>query len=511
MSAMRWTQRIFSWARAELPPGVMPAPPDEPTARVFGGRYRLERFLGRGSTAVVYQATDLVADTPVALKAFLGIGSGEADALRREQAAVMRLSHPGIVRLLDIGEHDGLPFLALELVAGESAHAHAKRLGSLAPADVVEVGLACLDALEHAHQRGVTHGDVKPSNVLLGQSGDVKLCDFGMARLGEESTRDTTSQTFSTGSPPFMSPERIRGESCGPGSDLYSLAATLYALVTGEPPFGSRMAIAWCGHLEAPPLPDPKLPEPLFEVLRCALEKMPAQRFPSAAAMKQALLEVQAVPVAAPLPALREGMIWVPPGTLRSRFGGEHSLAGFWIDKLPVTNAAFGRYLEATKDGPPPQHWRRGRPPPGKAEHPVVGVSFEEARRYAAWAGGRLCTNLEWEAAACGFESRPFPWGEEYDQSRCNGPERGIDDTCSVGSHPRGATPEGCLDLVGNAWEWVESDARAPRPDDGHAWVFGGSFRHPCAQDGGIARTRVARGKQYDYLGFRCAAAGEPR
>jgi hypothetical protein len=199
------------------------------------------------------------------------------------------------------------------------------------------------------------------------------------------------------------------------------------------------------------------------------------------------------------------GMVEVPDVILSSLFGGVHAVKNFQLDRTPVTNAQYAEFLRATGETPP-AHWLGGRPPAQLFDHPVVGVSREQAARYASFHGKRLPTALEWEAAARGLEGRKFPWGDEYDSARCHGPERGVAATVAVGSLPAGASSSGALDLVGNVWEWTVDDARAPHPEAGYAWVMGGSFKHRCEQEGRLARTSVAVGKSYEYLGFRCAA-----
>ncbi|MFN7135504.1 MAG: formylglycine-generating enzyme family protein [Myxococcales bacterium] len=188
---------------------------------------------------------------------------------------------------------------------------------------------------------------------------------------------------------------------------------------------------------------------------------------------------------------------------LTSLFGGEVRAEEFFLGKTLVTNE---EYLAFVKEGgaAPPAWWLRGAPPPGLLRHPVVGVTLDEARQFARWRGGRLPTSSEWEVAARGEAGRRFPWGDGYDPARCVGPEQGSDTTAPVDALPDGATPEGCLQLVGNVWEWTEQDPRHP-PPAGQAWVFGGSFRHPCSVNGCLPRTSVTATKGYGYLGFRCA------
>jgi len=199
------------------------------------------------------------------------------------------------------------------------------------------------------------------------------------------------------------------------------------------------------------------------------------------------------------------GMVEIPDLILNSLFGGVHAVKGFLLDRTPVSNAQYAEFVRATGETPPP-HWLGGRPPQTQPHHPVVGVSREQAARYAQFHGKRLPSALEWEAAARGIDGRRFPWGDDYEAACCHGPERGLAETVAVGSNLRGASSFGALDMVGNVWEWSVDDARVPHPETGYAWVFGGSFKHRCDQEGRLARTSVAVGKSYEYLGFRCAA-----
>jgi hypothetical protein len=212
---------------------------------------------------------------------------------------------------------------------------------------------------------------------------------------------------------------------------------------------------------------------------------------------------------AARAPAARsfdaKAMVEVPDAILNSIFGGTHAVKRFLLDRAPVTNAQYAEFLQATGETPP-AHWLGGRPPANKPSHPVVGISRAQAARYAEFRGKRLPTALEWEAAVQGTDGRRFPWGDSYDAGACHGIERGVAETVAVASLPAGVAACGAHDLVGNVWEWtVDADGMTP-PEPGYAWVFGGSYKHRCEQDGHFPRTSVAVGKSYEYLGFRCAA-----
>jgi formylglycine-generating enzyme required for sulfatase activity len=213
--------------------------------------------------------------------------------------------------------------------------------------------------------------------------------------------------------------------------------------------------------------------------------------------------EVLLPPPVDPEMVVRQDLRFISPRALTTSDGVVHAMRGFYLGRTPVTNAVYARFLEATGEMPP-AHWLGAQPPRMKLDHPVVGVSRASAHRYAQWAGLRLPTGLEWLAAARGPAGDAFPWGSTFDAQRANGPG-GRGETTPVDAFAHAATAEGCVDLIGNVWEWTDDDARTPAPDAGFAWVFGGSYCHPCAQGGAIARSSVAVDKEYLYLGFRCA------
>jgi formylglycine-generating enzyme required for sulfatase activity len=153
----------------------------------------------------------------------------------------------------------------------------------------------------------------------------------------------------------------------------------------------------------------------------------------------------------------------------------ERQLPEFWIDKTPVTNAEYARFVAAT-DRVPPDHWERSKDPPNDiADHPVTYVSWHDARAYAKWAGKRLPTEEEWEKAARGTDGRGYPWGE-WAEGRSNTVETGIGTTSTVGQFsPKGDSPYGLQDAAGNVWEWTASEY-APEYAPAGRVLRGGSF-----------------------------------
>jgi tetratricopeptide (TPR) repeat protein len=215
-------------------------PPQRPSAaglRLVGG-YEILEELGRGGMGVVYKARQVQLDRLVALK-MLGSASASRDDLvrfRTEAEAVARLSHPNIVPIYEVGEHDGLPFFSLEYLEGGSLD---RRLGGkpLAAADAAALVETLARAAHFAHQRGIVHRDLKPANVLLAASGP-KITDFGLARRLDGSSRQTHAGEI-LGTPSYMAPEQAEGrvDAVGPHTDVWALGAILYECLAGSPPF----------------------------------------------------------------------------------------------------------------------------------------------------------------------------------------------------------------------------------------------------------------------------------
>jgi serine/threonine protein kinase len=248
----------------------------------LAGRYELGPLLGRGAMAEVYRAMDLLLDRPVAVKLF----AAEQDPLDRRRSmdegrTLARLSAPGLVTVFDLGLVDNRPYLVMELVDGPSLR---DRLlaGPLTVAQTTRLGAPLADALAHAHERGIVHRDVKPSNVLLDEDASPKLVDFGIALLAG-SIRLTAANEI-VGTPAYLSPEQVRGETVGPATDVYALGLVLLECLTGEVAYGGtgwlETALARLHHQPAIP---PGLPPGLDELLTAMTAVDPADR-PSAAA-----------------------------------------------------------------------------------------------------------------------------------------------------------------------------------------------------------------------------------
>ncbi len=227
--------------------------------RLLDGRYQVENLLGGGGMASVWRGRDLRLDRPVAIKVLSGEGLGQPMALERfarEARAVGRLSHSNVVSVFDVGTHSGQPYLVMELVEGATV-ATLLADGPLPVADVLAIGAQVCDGLAAAHAAGIVHRDIKPANLIVGPNGVVKICDFGVARLLDQSGNPSlTAPATAWGSPSFMAPEQINAEPVDARTDLYALGCTMYAMLNGAPPFteGGPFGIMR-QHLAQPPEP----------------------------------------------------------------------------------------------------------------------------------------------------------------------------------------------------------------------------------------------------------------
>ncbi|PAZ11824.1 serine/threonine protein kinase [Streptomyces sp. SA15] len=287
---------------------------DEETgnARVIAGRYRLEVRLGRGGMGVVWRATDQLLGRQVAVKELPLDETLSADEARwrrdrtlREARAVAQLSHPNIIVVHDVVEHDERPYMVMELINGGSL---ADRIAGRGPVDAAEaarIGIALLGALHAAHAAGVLHRDLKPANVLIedGTDGDgtdgigrIVLTDFGIAQVAGATTL-TESGSF-VGSPEYTAPERISGARTGPESDLWSLGALLCTALSGESPF-RRDSLGGILHaVVSAEVRPPAQAAPILPVVQGLLERDPVRRLDAAEAerMLRAFLDTGRMP-----------------------------------------------------------------------------------------------------------------------------------------------------------------------------------------------------------------------
>ncbi|MEE9338047.1 MAG: SUMF1/EgtB/PvdO family nonheme iron enzyme [Methylococcaceae bacterium] len=198
-------------------------------------------------------------------------------------------------------------------------------------------------------------------------------------------------------------------------------------------------------------------------------------------------------------------MVVISGGLLKSAYSeSEIAVDSFLMDLMPVTNRQYNDFIKETNYSPP-EHWWNKNLVKDLLDHPVVGVSYEDAIQFADWIGKRLPKVKEWEIAARCPDNRRFPWGDNEELSYFNSIQSGLNKTVSVDSYLKGSSVNGCLNLVGNVWEWIDAVSEKSNLEDGYAYVLGGSFRHECVVNDVIARTVLLQRNHYSYVGFRCA------
>jgi eukaryotic-like serine/threonine-protein kinase len=267
--------------------------------RVIAGRYRLEARLGRGGMGVVWQATDELLGRRVAVKELpLDETLSAAEARRqreltlREARAVAQLSHPHVIVVHDVVEHEERPYIVMELIDGSSLADLIASAGPVDAAEAARIGVGLLSALRTAHEAGVLHRDIKPANVLLESgTGRVVLTDFGIARFDGAATLTETGGFV--GSPEYTAPERMSGARTGPASDLWSVGALLCAALSGESPFRRDSLSSTLHAVVSAEIRPPAQAAPILPVVRGLLERDPGRRLAAADAerMLRAFLE----------------------------------------------------------------------------------------------------------------------------------------------------------------------------------------------------------------------------
>ncbi|HCC58008.1 MAG TPA: hypothetical protein DEQ47_12275 [Solibacterales bacterium] len=327
------------------------------------GRYKINKELGRGAMGVVYLATDPTIGRKVAIKTIklreiddAAERSRQRERLFREARSAGMLSHPHIVTIYDMGEEDGVAFIAMEYVHGQTLERVLGQGPALAPQRIFGILRQTAAALDFAHRKGIVHRDVKPANLMLDDAGQAKIADFGIAKITANESHTKTGTIV--GTPNYMSPEQVRGETITGRSDQFSLGVIGYEILTGERPFtGEHLTTVVYKIVAEEPAPpqriNPTLGAAIDAVLRKALSKKPDARYPDCGAFIEAL--ERACAATQGWRALKPGASQALPTTMESA--------------PPLPSASARRTRPKTKtakpavaEAPPPRKRRRTFP-----------------------------------------------------------------------------------------------------------------------------------------------------
>ncbi len=270
--------------------------------RILDSRYELVEFIGKGGMALVYRAIDRRTGHSVAVKILRPEYNQDAEfssRFEREATAASRMSHHNIVNLLDVGQDGDIRYLVMEYVNGQTLKDVIRQKGALSPQVAAQIGIRILSALQHAHNNGIIHRDIKPQNILMDAEGHIKVADFGIARVAGANTISTDDSVM--GSVHYFSPEQAKNENVTFASDLYSVGVCLYEMMTGQPPFDGETPVSVAlQHINAVPRPmrelKPDIPPSMERVVQKAMEKRPEKRYQNALEMAQDLQRAQQEP-----------------------------------------------------------------------------------------------------------------------------------------------------------------------------------------------------------------------
>jgi serine/threonine protein kinase len=273
---------------------VAPVRPQLPVMPAQFGRYEIRGQIGSGAMGVLYLAVDPALNRQVAVKVLLCDDDQLRERFIREGRVVARLTHPNVVTIFDVGEHDGWPFMAMEYIRGETLEKFIRRGAPVPVSTKVRLIVNLCDGLASAHKAGVIHRDIKPSNVMVTDEHVLKIIDFGVARLVDS---DITLTGDLIGTPHYMSPEQLEGGAAGEPSDIFSVGLVMYELLALRRAFpGDNPRVVARSILSKEPQPlselDPEIDADLVDIVTTALRKRPQDRYPNLAAMRRDLMRV---------------------------------------------------------------------------------------------------------------------------------------------------------------------------------------------------------------------------
>jgi len=365
----------------------MPLKPDESLIGKTFEKCRITGKLGTGGMGSVYLAEHFGLGRKVAVKILPADMSRDPEYVARfmrEATTAGRMEHPNIVQIHDVGYAEGRHFIVMQFVDGESLSTVVEELGAMEPRDAAKVAAGMLHGLQHAHEQGVVHRDVKPDNVLLTKGDEPKLLDFGLA-IEQETALQITRDGMVVGTPYYLAPEQARGHKATPKSDIYAAGVTLYYLLTGKRPFVGATALAVLNkHIHEAPIPpvtvNPKVPRALSDIVLKMMAKRPDDRYANAAAAAEDLERFLAgKEVRARVP------FRLPPLTPRLKLAAAGASAGLVLLIVLIAVLAAG-------GGDPPAVPPTPTPPPvapASTESPELmqALTFDADHRkdFAAW------------------------------------------------------------------------------------------------------------------------------
>jgi len=549
---------------------------------ILDNRYRVIRALGEGGFGAAYLVEDQRLGRECVAKASTVHDTAHREQFESEARMLADLDHPNLPQVYDYFYDGNRPYLIMQYIEGQTLdRLKESRSVPFEVDQVLRWASDLLDALAYLHSQEppIVHRDIKPSNVCVTPEGKAVLLDFGIARRLDRTSTHIGAHAHSfhyspieqypneaTGSygtlQQYLEELKAANVHTGPYSDVYSLGATLYFCLTLlDPPDACFRVLG--EDLRSLRELRPNAPDYLVEAIEQALAIDPRQRCQSVAALQQ-LLQPQAPQVAPrrlrrrrprPLPtgdvvALGHELLYVPGGVfsmgsddpaLKEACRPAHrvTVGPFCVAQFPVTNADYQRFIDDNPDYDVPyspmryaqrHNWdRRARTyPRGREEHPVVLVTWADALAYCDWlreVSGyrcRLPTEAEWEKAAAwdaaAGRARRYPWGDAFDEARCNVDAHGALrlDTTPVGRYGEdGSSPYGVADMAGNVWEWTGSlylpypydagDGREDLDAEGDRVVRGGAYDEGPL----LARSAWRNGVRLDLrmanIGFRVA------
>jgi formylglycine-generating enzyme required for sulfatase activity len=484
---------------------------------VLRERYVAGRALGQGGFGVTYLGLDLLLHTKLAVKEYypsgISVRNSESRSVRHassdlaedfkrgmekflEEARTLARfeEHPNVVSVRDFFEENGTAYMVMNYVEGKTLLDHLKERGGRIPfGEAMSILSPLMDALDEIHASGTIHRDLSPDNIFLTRYGQPKLLDFGASKSALSLMQQRShSVILKRGySPPEQYQSRGR---LGPWSDVYGMAATLYRCVTGVTPPDAfdRMeediltppgkgGAQLPGHADsaivrALSVSSKNRPQSMREFRDGLTGNVPPSfagrppdaaevRPPAAAPLQQPAPLSPLAPTLPPVITARDGseLLLIPAGEFDMGDGKDADnprhrvhLDAYYIGKYCVTNAQYLRFVDETGHLPP-EDWggvSSRSYPDGKPDHPVVKVSWEDAMAYARWAECELPTEAQWEKAARGPKGYIYPWGNDWDSSKCRKSQFFGGGTVPVDAYPQGVSGYGTYQQAGNVWEW---------------------------------------------------------